>query len=126
MADAPANNAYGLSFQLSKMDDSVTKKMYQDLHDYGKSMTSVLIRFTKDYCYISRGESWFARLYAQKTKMAIDVKGSYTDFANLTSINPGSEFKTEGRTLRSHRKRCGTRLKENMRLPRLPAVEGRS
>ncbi len=91
-----------LSFHLRKIQDSQVRALYRDAYKYAESAFDELeLTFSSDYVYFRRDGSWFARLYAQKTKMAIDVKGDYPEYPTLSSLRKGSKF-SQGDVINFH------------------------
>lgn len=86
---------YTLGYHLKKIQDTRIKRMYRDLFDYASERFSELeVTFNSEYTYLRTNGRWFVRLFAQKTKMAFDVRGKYIEYPNVSSIKEGSEYST--------------------------------
>lgn len=92
-------NTYDLAFHLAKIEDPLIKSMYRKIHDFCGQQHS--LTYTSDYTKLNSGNKWFARLYGQKNKMAIDVKRKYDDYPFLRTIERGNVFK-DGKTINFH------------------------
>ncbi len=98
------SRSYDLAFHLQKIKDSKVRSLYRNICKESKQKFSdILFTYNSDYTYLRLEQSnkYFARLYAQKSKMAIDTKGDYSQFPQFNTITQGRKFK-DGKTINFH------------------------
>ncbi len=96
------NKNYDLSYHLRTIDDSKVRRLYKNIYEFAiAKFEGVESTFNSGNTYLRLNGKKFALLYAQKTKMAIDVEGDYSEYPVFKTIKRGSKFK-DGKTINFH------------------------
>ena len=94
---------YDLKYHLDKVDSVEIKKLYKNAFDFARrTYPEAEVHFNYNHSKFLLSGCWFVRLYAQKSKMTIDVKGEFFQYPLLPTIRRGGKFKHEKHVINFH------------------------